>query len=455
MTTVMDKLAFKRPLEKVVKDVLIAKSGIYQYAKSELPGLGLDYVPKQFEHKQIFNVYRPAVVLAKACGLFTRLPITDEHPNNMLTNSDFKRHIVGYTGDSSTIEQREDGEVYIRSTVSLLDSKVVAEYENGKREVSPGYYGRFVWVEGETNDGTPYEIIMTAIEDVNHLAVVRNGRGGATSSILDHKGVQNMKLITNLFHNVFSRKRGVVDKEACTFRKTLTDSIMGNVVDGIEKAKKLMTYLPASDGKDMLSRYLEDLAYIQSLPEEEERLEAINVVANLFEKLDSEAMEEYMKERPASLDSEQITADATEEEVKETSTEETSAEDTSEEVVVDEEVKTTDEEKAESKEDETAGEEVEDTQLGAPNSDPETTPGVDDAFDATLAGMPKEQFEYLVAKVVDSVTKALSTAKEVTDSAPSAVVPSGVTMDTFPGSGDSNSKQSIEEYFYSDIKKKR
>jgi len=195
---------------KLHKNVSIACSGIYQYHVKELPGMGVGQVPDIHRNKRIFNVYRPAGVLKDAVSLFVRLPLTREHPEDFVDPDNFRDVVIGWTGDSSDVELLEEaGKFTIKSTLNILDKEGISAYNSGIKEVSPGYVASFQWKDGKTDDGVEYQIEMTKIDEVNHLALVDNGRGGKDASILDSKGVHEMdeKSILNMIKNLFRKER--------------------------------------------------------------------------------------------------------------------------------------------------------------------------------------------------------------------------------------------------------
>lgn len=180
-------------LGKLHKNVAIAKSGIYQYHRMELNGLFGETlkVPEQHTTRSVFNVFRPPEVLKDAKDLFVQLPLTREHPEDFVTTEnirDKKIDWIGWTGDSSKVEILEvEGDITINSTLNIVDRIGVHAYDSGVREVSPGYVADFIWKDGIDKNGTQYQIVMTKITEVNHLALVDNGRGGKDASILDSK----------------------------------------------------------------------------------------------------------------------------------------------------------------------------------------------------------------------------------------------------------------------------
>ena len=106
-----------------------------------------------------------------------------------------------------------------------------------------------------------------------------------------------MKLLTGLFR--FARKRvQTTDTDMGAFRDKITelvekkDSLSDDEINGkVEELKTMSADLPESDDKGKLDRFLEDF---KSLKEQDEATakEASKMVADLFEKLDTEAMKD-------------------------------------------------------------------------------------------------------------------------------------------------------------------
>jgi hypothetical protein len=224
----MDLTAFMKikddsPL-KLHKNVAIAKSGIYQYHFSELRGLfdGDFSIPEQHISRTIFNVLRPKEVLKDSKNLFIQLPLTREHPEDFVTPDnirDEKTGWIGWTGDSSQIATLEtEDEITINSTLNIVDKVGMNAYDNGIKEVSPGYIAQFQWKDGKDKNGTEYQIVMTKIDEVNHLALVDNGRGGKEAAILDHKSKEtemDEKTLKDKFNDflkgMFGQKTKILD----------------------------------------------------------------------------------------------------------------------------------------------------------------------------------------------------------------------------------------------------
>lgn len=181
-----------KEVEKVaeIKNVRIAVSGTYEYAINELPNLCLPLpnagAPDWVEQKELYKVYRPAHVLAGAVDMFASLPLTHNHPRLPVDGSNFRNLAVGWTGEKPWVDYlQESNEVGIRNTVVLYDDEALAAYERGEIQLSPGYNAIFEWQKGTAPDGTEYDIIMKEITGVNHLALLRLGRGGDSAKVLD------------------------------------------------------------------------------------------------------------------------------------------------------------------------------------------------------------------------------------------------------------------------------
>lgn len=155
----------------LVADVRVARTGIQDYLGSELghPELAL------------IKVYRPedAVFAAKAMGSYAHRPMTNDHQGE-ITSSNWKDHAVGMTGS----EVVRDGE-FVRIPMMLTDGAAIADYRNGKRELSMGYSANIEFKDGVTPQGESYNAIVTSMH-MNHLALVDRARGGEQLRIGDH-----------------------------------------------------------------------------------------------------------------------------------------------------------------------------------------------------------------------------------------------------------------------------
>ena len=297
--------------ERIAKDVIIARSGIYEYSRGELAGLGLREIPKVYDGIDVFKVYRPASVLMAAHDKFTKLPITREHVA-WINPKNYRDHVIGWTGDSSVMIPSDDkNEVVIKSSVNLLDAEGIAAYDSGIREVSPGYSGHFVWKEGTYQD-REYQIVMDSVSEVNHLALTVQGRGGPDVKIADSRCDMKLKekakkFASGLWHAAKKLAAGVTDSDLGAFRAKV-DDLVGNrstlddseIQKRVEELKGFLADLPESEEKGTLERVLEDFGVGLKDQDDATAAQAGKMVADLFEKLDGDAMADVSeKEEPA------------------------------------------------------------------------------------------------------------------------------------------------------------
>jgi len=173
-----------------LKNIRIAVSGIYDYAKEELPSLRVPMpgmgAPDWVEDKRVYKVYRPASVLAQACDKFKSLPLTHHHPKTPVDGVNFRDLAIGWTGERPEVDYIGDiNEVGIRSTMIMYDEEALSAYQNGEVQLSPGYIAVFEWQKGNAPNGEEYDIVMREITDVNHLALLPAGRGGEYAVVMD------------------------------------------------------------------------------------------------------------------------------------------------------------------------------------------------------------------------------------------------------------------------------
>jgi len=149
------------------QNVPIARIGKQDYLASELPVETSNPI-------EIITVYRdPEDVFSKsAMASFEGKPVTNEHPSDMVNPQNVEGLVKGVAQNI-----RRSGE-YLIADLVIYDALLIAEIENGKREVSCGYNAAY-----EMRDGKLYQISIEG----NHIAVVESGRAGDKVSIRDSK----------------------------------------------------------------------------------------------------------------------------------------------------------------------------------------------------------------------------------------------------------------------------
>lgn len=165
-------------------DARVARTGVQEYRGSEV---GRPDLP-------VVRVYRdPEEVFSDATmASFAHRPITNDHPREAVTASNWRSLAVGQTADE--VRQQEK---FIRVPLMVSDAATIDLVEAGKRELSAGYHCDLDWTAGITADGEAFDARQKNIR-VNHIAIVEKGRAGPECRIGDSKGNPNMvqKIIT-------------------------------------------------------------------------------------------------------------------------------------------------------------------------------------------------------------------------------------------------------------------
>lgn len=170
----------RAPLEKVrrLADGRItavakfARSGIQKYAGAELGRPDLAVV----------NVYRPEseVFDEAAMASFAHKAITLGHPPGGVTVDNWKQVAAGWTEGKVA----RDGE-YVEIPLILADAEAIRAYDSGAaRELSAGYACDFIWGDGVTPSGEPFQATQKKIRG-DHIAQVPEGRAGPRARIGD------------------------------------------------------------------------------------------------------------------------------------------------------------------------------------------------------------------------------------------------------------------------------
>ena len=186
------------------KDVILCRSGIQLYHKSELQAF-MQGDNKPAQDKEWYREYRPANVVVKAQDLCKALPVTKEHPDVWVTSKNWKDLAGGTTDNEVEIVSLDDeagGEIGIKSSLTFYDEDLYNYYLDNK-EVSLGYTCEKHWVDNPDEVG--YDIILDKITEVNHLAITRSGRGGSKVAVIDSilGGMKPMR--TGIFAFIKSR----------------------------------------------------------------------------------------------------------------------------------------------------------------------------------------------------------------------------------------------------------
>lgn len=207
------------------KDVILCRSGIQIYHKSELDSF-ITEDNKPAVEREWYREYRPANVVVKAQNLFKSLPVTKEHPAEWV-NPDNWSDLVGGVLDKEVsvvaLDGESEGEIGIKSNVTFYTRELYDYYLNNK-EVSVGYTCKKHFVDNPEEVG--YDIVLDEITEVNHLAITRAGRGGSSVAVIDSiiGGLKPMR--TGIFAWLASKKQKAVNDSApSSFGKEVLEAV--------------------------------------------------------------------------------------------------------------------------------------------------------------------------------------------------------------------------------------
>lgn len=160
-----------------IKDNPLSKVGVFPY-------LGRT-ISEDLEPDKIYQVLRPEEELNSETTLysFKLIPIVDDH--TMLGTREGmqpaeEKGVHGVIGDDVYFK---DGTIF--GDLKIFSETLKEEIENGKKELSMGYFCDYELSQGEY-EGQPYQAIQRNLR-INHVALVDEGRMGADVRVLDHK----------------------------------------------------------------------------------------------------------------------------------------------------------------------------------------------------------------------------------------------------------------------------
>ena len=207
------------------KDVILCRSGIQIYHKSELASFITEDNEPPVE-KEWYKEYRPANVIVRAQDLFKSLPVTKEHPNVWVDSKNWKE-LAGGTLDKEVtvvaLDGEAEGEIGLKSNITFYTDDLYNYYLDNK-EVSVGYTCKKHFVDNPEEVG--YDLILDEITEVNHLAITRAGRGGSSVAVIDSiiGGLRPMR--TGIFAWIASKKQKAVNDSApSSFGKEVLEAV--------------------------------------------------------------------------------------------------------------------------------------------------------------------------------------------------------------------------------------
>ena len=135
------------------------------------------FVRRDAQGKTVRELRPPEEVMhADSLASFGLMPVTNEHPGEMLTADNAKQYAVGSVSESVVPEGDK-----VRAVLMITDASAIEALDAGKSELSCGYTADVVQETGVWQ-GQPYDAIQRNIRG-NHVALVYAGRAGPACSI--------------------------------------------------------------------------------------------------------------------------------------------------------------------------------------------------------------------------------------------------------------------------------
>ena len=208
---------------RIIKNLRICGSGLYEYHVSEAPLMGLR-IPEDYAG-DTFKIFRSPEVLEANKDLYARVPIITGHHVRVNT-SNAKQLAVGMVGDTVQSEIGKDGELYLYTTGTIITGDGIEAYEK-YGELSVGYDPIVEWCPGDYK-GQHYEAVLKGFNEINHLLICETARGGHQCMIMDSLDTSPLKsnngsVLNKLFNG--GRPMGIFKK---IFSKPAEPKISGD-----------------------------------------------------------------------------------------------------------------------------------------------------------------------------------------------------------------------------------
>jgi hypothetical protein len=148
----------------LVADAIITRTGVMTYRNAD-----------GSERRE----YRPPTAHDDAMlSSFKLVPLTDDHPPQMIDSQNARQFAVGAVGENV----RRDGN-RVAATIAVYDASTISKMDqDGKTYLSCGYDCDLIDSPGVTPDGERYDAVQANIIG-NHLALVHNPRAGKEAAV--------------------------------------------------------------------------------------------------------------------------------------------------------------------------------------------------------------------------------------------------------------------------------
>lgn len=156
--------ATKLPDGRLRAEGYLTRAGVFEYANPD---------------GSIRREYRPAneVFHDDSLATFALVPLTDDHPPEMLDAGNARKFAVGSIGENI----RRDGD-HVAASLVVFDAATIEKMEAGKVELSCGYKCDVAETPGVAPGGERYDAVQTNIRG-NHVALVDRARAGGNARV--------------------------------------------------------------------------------------------------------------------------------------------------------------------------------------------------------------------------------------------------------------------------------
>ena len=262
---------------RIIKNMRICGSGLYEYHVSEAPYMGLS-IPGDYKG-EYFKIFRSPEVLNANKDLYARVPIITGHHVRVNT-SNAKQLAVGMVGDTVKSEVGSDGETYLYTTGTIITGDGIKAYEE-YGELSVGYDPIVEWQPG-TYKGQAYQAVLKGFNEINHLLICQTARGGHQCMIMDsvdykrpikHNGGKSMGMFSKIFGN-----------KPMTGDARVVEVLLDSIKVGADPATQVAAVRSMmGDAKDeTFTGYLDELAGITGDEDKGTVAKAIDVVKGYY-----------------------------------------------------------------------------------------------------------------------------------------------------------------------------
>jgi hypothetical protein len=149
----------------IVVDGVVIRTGVFEY-ETENGDVVREWLPRE-------ELFRDNVLKT-----LEGVPVTNEHPDTMISPENFKSHSVGHVSNVRVEDER-----FIVATLNIVDQETLNQiFKESKRELSAGYFVDPVRENGVSPEGEEYDYIQKNLV-FNHCSIVHMGRCGPEVSL--------------------------------------------------------------------------------------------------------------------------------------------------------------------------------------------------------------------------------------------------------------------------------